>query len=191
MPNDLPPPNADAHLASKYIDWIIDLINKDKLIISKSDLSKFGNLASMKDHYRINLEAYEVEISHSKHPEIGEDIFVMIFNNIKKIDPALPNQRAILAYVNLTREQFEKIKTCADNQVDRQKREAAEKRFKEAMTPIDQVLDQISNKENSSSDPDEKSKKESKKEKPLPEPMALPPVPESAQATQSVGDTSP
>lgn len=173
------PPSADPHLASKYIDWLVELINKDKLEVNHSDLKKF-DISSMEDHYRIDLQKYDVEVSHSKHPKSGEDIYTMIFNNLSRINENNQSERVILAYIHLTKDQFEGFKEAADEQIHRRFREAEEKRFKEAMGPIDDLLDEIaSGKEEKPQEKLEEQKEESSLEAaPLPEPMELPPVPE-------------
>lgn len=195
--SDLPqkpmsPPTADPHQANKYVDWVVELINKDKLEVIHSDLKKF-DLSTMQDHYRISLQSYDVEISHSKHPKSGQDIFVMIFNNLSNISLANNSPRVILAYLNLTREQFEKFKFSSDNQINRKWRQEQERRFKAAMAPVDELLDQIS----SGIIPQEEKPQahehslNSVPEQPLPEPMKLPPVPDNPPQSSSDELSSP
>ena len=45
--------------------------------------------------------------------------------------------------MHLTDNQFKTFKSTAEEQLERKRREAEEKRFKEAMTPIDQILEQL------------------------------------------------
>lgn len=146
------PPNGDSQKAEKYVAWLCDLINKDKLLVNHSDLKKF-ELTCMEDHYRVDLTNYEVEISHSKHPETSADMFVMLFNSLQP-DTNPVSSRSILAFVYLTKEQFLKFKVVADDQIERIRKAAEEKRFKEAMEPINNILEQISLKEAGLSDTD-------------------------------------
>lgn len=137
------PPIGDSQKAEKYIAWLTDLISKDKLLVNHSDLKKF-DISCMEDHYRVNLKDYEVEVSHSKHPETSADMFVLLFNSLQS---STTSSRSILAFVYLTKEQFLKFKVVADDQIERIRKAAEEKRFKEAMHPIDNLLEQISLKE--------------------------------------------
>lgn len=136
------PPGAEPEQAEKYLDWLADLISKDKLIVHHSDLTKF-NVECMRDHYRVDLKSYDVEVSHSKHPKTGEDIFTMIFNNISNLAQNTSG-RVILAYIKLTSNQFNKFRDVAENQQERQRRIEEDKRFKAVMAPVDEVLDQLS-----------------------------------------------
>jgi hypothetical protein len=198
----LPPPTADPQVAAKYVDWLTELINKDKITVNHSDLTKFS-VDCMEDHYRIGLEGYDVELSHSKHPKSGEDIYTMIFNNLAQLGGSQA-QRVILAYIHLTKAQFEKFKSASDTQMHRKWREAEDKRFKEAMSPIDEVLEKISSSNGPSqetlSPQEETSQTEpaSPREEtitnassvqelnmPLPEPMKLPPVPSDTPSSIS------
>lgn len=137
----LAPPGVDSKKAEKYLEKLIPLIDQDKITVSQSDLKKF-NLDCMEDHYRINLTDYEVEVSHSKHPDSGEDLFVMIFNNLKNIHSSQAD-RAILAYIHLTPDQFHQFKASASNQLARKKKQEEERRFDEVMAGVDQVLEEV------------------------------------------------
>lgn len=174
MPEEVPhPPIADPQMAEKYVDWLTDLINQDKLEVSHSDLKKF-DLSCMEDHYRANLMDYDVEISHSKHPKSGEDIYVMVFNNISRISSE-GGKPVILSYAHLTQDQFSMLKGVSDRQISRRLRAEEERKFKEAMKPIDEALDQLSE------DVSEKIQTEDN----LPQPMELPPVPEPSKPEEA------
>jgi len=136
----------------------------------------------MEEHYRIDLSQYDVEISHSKHPKSGEDIYTMIFNNLTQLGENRDLQRVILAFIHLDKKQFEQFKDAADSQIQRKWQEEEEKRFKDVMAPVDQLLKQAEGT-------DEKVEKIAEPEVPkieqsapltdLPEPMKLPPIPDS------------
>ncbi|MBI2600658.1 hypothetical protein HYW42_01780 [Candidatus Daviesbacteria bacterium] len=137
------PPNGDSGQAEKYILQLIKLIDKDLITVSHTDLSRFDP-SSLQFHYRINLKDYQVEISHSKHPDSGKDSYIMLFTNIKNM---IENrcEKLILAYLHLEVAQFNRFKKTADDQLFRIKKAEEEKRLKEALAPVDKVLDQISN----------------------------------------------
>lgn len=137
----LPPPSGDPQKADHYVARLIELIKQDKLIVSRTDLSKFDPSA-LQNHYRLDLQDYEVEISHSKQPDSGKDFYVILFNNLKNISNQC-SEKIILAYIHLSENQFTNFKSVADEQLERKRREAEEKRFKEAMAPIDQALEQL------------------------------------------------
>lgn len=138
----LPPPIGDSEKAETYLGQITDLLTSDKLLVSHTDLSKFDP-TSLQDHYRMDLANYEVEVSHNKKPDSGEDFYVILFNNLKKVNDQC-TEKVILAYMHLTDTQFQKFKTVADDQIERKRKEAEEKRFKEAMAPIDSALESLS-----------------------------------------------
>ncbi len=138
----LPPPVGDQKKADFYLAKLIDLINTDKLVVSRTDLSKFDP-TSLQDHYRLDMKDYEVEISHNKQPNSGQDFYIILFNNLKHINESC-TEKVILAYIHLSDDQFAKFKVVADDQLERKRKEAEEKRFKEAMTPIDQALEELS-----------------------------------------------
>ena len=137
----LPPPSGDTQKADRYLTQIIELINKDKLTVLHTDLARFDP-TSLQDHYRLDLNDYEVEISHNKQPDSGKDFYIMLFNNLKTVSERC-TEKIILAYIHLNAGQFAKFKTVANDQLERKRKEAEEKRFKEAMAPIDSVLEQL------------------------------------------------
>ncbi|MBI2597354.1 hypothetical protein HYW41_04310 [Candidatus Daviesbacteria bacterium] len=137
----LPPPSGDCEKAEKYISQLINLIKIDKLTVTHTDLSKFDP-SSLQDHYRLDLKDYEIEISHSKEPDSGQDFYVILFNNLKYINQQC-SEKVILAYMHLNETLFISFKTTADEQLEKNRKEAEEKRFKEAMNPIDQALEQL------------------------------------------------
>lgn len=137
----LPPPSGDPGKADHYLTQLIELINSDKLLVSHTDLAKFDP-TSLQDHYRLSLKDYEVEISHNKQPDSGKDFYVMLFNNLKLVSDKC-TEKIILAYIHLNVTQFTKFKTVADDQLERKRKEAEEKRFHEAMAPIDSALEQL------------------------------------------------
>lgn len=139
---ELPPPIGDTEKADKYINTLIDLITADKLTVSHTDLAKFDP-TSLQDHYRMDLQDYEIEVSHNKDPDTGQDSFVMLFTNLKHLNEQ-SSPKVILAYIHLNEAQFQKFKTISDDQIFKKRKEAEEKRFKEAMIPIDQILEQLS-----------------------------------------------
>ncbi|MDO8577050.1 MAG: hypothetical protein Q7R82_01775 [Candidatus Daviesbacteria bacterium] len=134
----LPPPSGDSEKADRYLTQLIELINADKLLVSHTDLSKFDP-TSLQNHYRLDLKNYEVEVSHNKQPDSGEDFYVLLFNNLKLVNEKC-TEKVILAYLHITGDKFAKFKTVADDQIERKRKEAEEKRFNEAMTPIDRAL---------------------------------------------------
>lgn len=139
--SQLPPPNGDPEQADKYINQLIDLISTDKLLVSHTDLAKFDP-TSLQDHYRMGLKDYEVEVSHNKQADSGQDSYVILFNNLKYVNDKC-TEKVILAYMNLTEDQFKSFKSTTDEYLDRKRREAEEKRLREAMTPIDDILAQL------------------------------------------------
>ncbi len=134
----LPPPSGDSEKADRYLTQLIELMNSDKILVSHTDLSKFDP-TSLQDHFRLDLKNYEVEVSHNKQPDSGEDFYVLLFNNLKLVNEKC-TEKVILAYLHITGDKFAKFKTVADDQIERKRKEAEEKRFNEAMTPIDQAL---------------------------------------------------
>lgn len=137
----LPPPIGDSEKADHYITRLTELVSTDRLTVSRTDLAKFDP-TSLQDHYRLDLKDYEIEISHNKQPDSGKDFYVVLFNNLKFVSDKC-TEKVILAYVHITEDQFAKFKTVADDQIERKRKEAEEKRFKEAMNPIDQALEQL------------------------------------------------
>jgi hypothetical protein len=137
-----PPPCGDMENAEKYLNWLIDLIQTDKITVTHTDLRKFDP-CSMQDHYFVPMDDYTVEVSHSKNPNTDADSFVMLFNNIKKI-AAGNAEKVILAYIPLSDGQFRKFKLISDQQIERYIRQAEERRFQEAMAPVDQMFQKLS-----------------------------------------------
>lgn len=137
----LPPPNGDAKKADRYINQLIGLISADKLTVLHTDLSRFDP-TSLQDHYRLDLKDYEIEISHNKKPDSGEDFYVILFNNLKYINGKCM-EKIILAYLHLDETQFKNFKSVSDEQLEKKRKEAEEKRFREAMAPVDQMLEQL------------------------------------------------
>jgi molecular chaperone GrpE (heat shock protein) len=138
--NQSNPPKGDFEKAEKYINQLVELLNQKRVEVFHTDLKKFDP-TTLQDHYTIKLEDYQIEISHSKQPNTGKDSYVMIFNNFKNLTDG-KGEKAILAYVYLADSHFSKFKIVADRQIEDRRRAEEEKRFKEAMTPIDSLLDQ-------------------------------------------------
>lgn len=164
----LPPPSGDLEKAEQYITQLIKLIHTDKLLIVHTDLSKF-NPTSLQDHYSLDLKDYETEISHNKQPDSGQDLYIILFNNLKYVNET-HTEKVILAYIHLTEKQFKSFKFASDEQIERKRREAEEKRFKEAMNPVDQILDQLATISEEAADDEvkvEQPKEESTDSRPL------------------------
>lgn len=140
------PPRGDFETAEKYINQLVDLLNDNKIEVYHTDLKRFDP-TTLQDHYTINLKEYQIELSHSKQPESGKDSYVMIFNNMKQISEGSP-AKAILAYIYLADSQFSKFKVVADHFIEQKRKMEEERRFKEALQPIDQLLDQASDESN-------------------------------------------
>lgn len=152
MPNNSPavndqntepiPPLGDSTKAEKYLHQFIQLIESDRLSIYHTDLSKLDP-SSLQDHFRIELQDYAVEISHSKHPSSGKDSYVMLFTYSKR-ESDVNHEKVILAYMRLTDAQFESFKKVALDKIEERRKAEEERRLKEALDPVDQVLEQIS-----------------------------------------------
>lgn len=141
IPPQLPPPSGDPRMADRYLAQLIELINADKLTVSHTDLSKFDP-TSLQNHYRLDLKDYEVEVSHTKQPDSGKDFYILLFNNLKYISEKC-TEKIILAYMHITGDQFKSFKTAVEEQLERRRKEVEEKRFKEAMAPVDQALEEL------------------------------------------------
>ncbi len=137
-----PPPAGDLAKAEKYLNWLMDLISHDKVIVEHTDLQKFES-TTLQDHYQIPLDDYVVEVSHNRNQETEKSTYVMLFNNIHRINMGTAT-KAILAYIPLTEQQFQEFKYTADDQIARKKKEYEDKRFKDAMAPLDELLEKIS-----------------------------------------------
>lgn len=136
-----PPPSGDPQKAAKYVEKLISAIEEDTLTIHHTDLAVFDP-SSLQDHYRIDLKDYEVEISHSKHPESGKDSYIMLFTNLKNV--ANGNcEKIILAYMHLDDSQFMQFRKAYTDQVARIRKAEEEKRLSDALAPIDQALENI------------------------------------------------
>lgn len=134
------PPRGDFEKAEKYVNQLISLINQHRIEVGHTDLKKFDP-TSLKDHYTISLREYQIEISHSQHPNTDKDSYVMIFNNLKNLSSG-QGDKVILAYIYLADSQFSKFKFSADRQIHERERIEEEKKFQEALDPIDQLLNQ-------------------------------------------------
>lgn len=151
MSDQLPPPSGDPEQADRYISQLINLISKDQLTVSHTDLAKFDPTL-LQDHYRLELKDYEVEVSHSKQPDSGKDFYVILFNNLKYINEQ-HSEKVILAYMHLNEHQFKSFKSAVEEQTERKKKALEEKRLNEAMSPIDQALKDLDGKKSSSTIP--------------------------------------
>jgi len=136
------PPKGNSEKAERYINQLVELINQNKLQVFHTDLKRFDP-GSLQDHYTVNLTDYQIEISHSKHPNSGKASYVMIFNNFKHLAQG-SGEKVILAYIYLADAQFSKFKIVADHQLEEKRRTEEEKRFKQAVAPIDSLLSQAS-----------------------------------------------
>lgn len=132
------PPVGDPQKAEKYLNQLIEFIRQDKLLVSHTDLKKFDP-SSLQDHYQLELQDYQIEVSHSKQADSGKDFYTILFNNLKNVREGC-HEKIILAYLNLTSDQFQKFRAIADLQIEKRKKEAEEKRFNEAIAPIEKVF---------------------------------------------------
>lgn len=135
------PPSGDSQKAEKYLNRLIDLIADDKLSVSHTDLSKLDP-SLLQDHYRMELKDYQVEISHSKQPNSGHDSYICLFTNLQQVREGC-TEKVILAYLHLDPTQFHKFKTVADDQLERERRKEEERRFSQAMSKVDEILDEL------------------------------------------------
>lgn len=133
------PPRGDFEKAEKYIGQLVVLLNENRLEVTHTDLKRFDP-TTLQDHYTINLKDYQIEISHSKQPDSGKDSYVCIFNNLKNISQG-SSAKVILAYIYLTDSQFSKFKMVADHQIDQKRKAEEDKRFEQALAPVDELLD--------------------------------------------------
>lgn len=141
QPN-LPPPSGDPARSEKYVSQLITLIEKDKLNIIHTDLSKFDS-SSLEDHFLTQLKDYQVEFSHGKHPQSGKDSYIMLFTNLKHVVNG-GHQKIILAYMHLDDTQFVRVKRAGMEQVERKRRIEEERRLKVALEPVDKLLSEMS-----------------------------------------------
>lgn len=136
------PPSGDPAQAEKYINQLISLIDLDKLDVFHTDLTRFDP-TNLQDHYQMELQEYKLEVSHSKHPSSGKDSYVLVFTNIKNVADG-NSEKIILAYMHLDDSQFMRVRRAFLEQESRKKKMEEERRLKEALKPVDQVLDHIS-----------------------------------------------
>lgn len=139
------PPSGDTKKAQKYIDKLVDFLDSEKIMAVQTDLAQFDP-NSFQDHYRVDLKNYHIEISHSKLPNSGEDVYMMVFTNLQKIrDERLAGKeytnKVILAYTKLTPQQFHQFKTAVQKQIEIIKKREEQKRFDDALKPIDELLE--------------------------------------------------
>ncbi len=139
--SDFYPPSADSEQAEKYINKLVKLMDHDIAIVHHTDLSKF-DFSTFEDHYWIDLDNFRIEVSHSKRPDTGIDSYVIIFTNIKHMQDN-PQDKVILAYIHLHSNQFIKFKSSAQDQLERRRKEEEEKKFKEAMSGVDEALEKL------------------------------------------------
>ncbi len=135
------PPKGDEQKGEKYVSDLIRLIEQGKVQVNKTDLSQF-NPSSLQNHYRLDLDDFQIEISHSTHLESGTNSFVIIFNNLKNIADG-NTEKAILAYIHLTEEQYRRFHSTAEQQIEKLKKIEDEKRFIEAVRPLDNRLAEL------------------------------------------------
>lgn len=187
-----PPPAGDPQKAERYLNTLIDLINLDRLTVTHSDLKRFDP-TSLQDHYRCRLDEYEVEVSHSKAADSGKNSYVMVFSNLRILQDN-PGNRIILAFTYLTEEQFAKFKKASDEQLERERIRMEERRFKEAMLPIDSALEKLlsekfSEEKAKEEDADETAPETPTESEPSLEPVAHEDLP-AEETTESL-DTTP
>ncbi len=132
------PPRGDEAKGEKYIQDLINLIDNGKIQVHKTDLSQF-NPSALQSHYRVDLDDFQIEISHSSHLETGANSFVIIFNNLKNIADG-NTEKAILAYIHLTEIQYQRFLRAAENQLEKLRKIEDEKRFIRAVQPLDDKL---------------------------------------------------
>lgn len=147
---DIPPPSGDPKQAEKYINQLIELIDSDALEVSHTDLAKFDP-TSLQDHYYLELKEYRVEVSHSKYPNSGKDSYIILFTNIKNLSDGSA-EKIILAYMHLEENQFARFKKISLGQMERRRKAEEEKRLKNALEPVDRILQDFST--NSTDSPD-------------------------------------
>lgn len=141
MDQTTPPPFGDAQKAERYLSTIVGLINLDKIKVTPTNLNQLAQ-SSLKDHFRINLEEYEIEISHNRSLETKISTFVMLFSNtsLLKVGKA---DKVILAYLHLNEDQFNLFREAAFDQIERGQKHIAEEKFREVMAPIDQIFEKL------------------------------------------------
>ena len=146
-----PPPIGDPKKADKYINSLVRLISKDKVALTQTDLNKF-DVATMQNHYRVDLGEYDVEVSHSVQAETNKDFYTIIFNNLKKLQDG-KSDKVVLGYIHLVDEQYSRFKVVADEYLERRRKEADKERFAENLAPIEQLLEYMDPEENTPNEP--------------------------------------
>ncbi len=136
-----PPPRGDEQKGEKYLKTLIGLITTDKVKVVHTDLNKFDP-SNLYDHYRIDVKDYQIEVSHSKQANTGADSFVLIFTNLKNVQEGTC-EKVILAYTDLSAEQFQRFKHASDEQLEKVRKAEEEKRFNAALEPLDQTLEEL------------------------------------------------
>lgn len=132
------PPKGDEQKGEKYVTDLIRLIDQGKVQVNKTDLNQF-NPSSLQNHYRLDLDDFQIEVSHSTHLETGANSFVIIFNNLRNIADG-NTEKAILAYIHLTEEQYRRFYSTAEEQIEKLKKIEDEKKFIDAVRPLDDRL---------------------------------------------------
>ncbi len=140
------PPKGDEAKGEKYIADLIRLLESGKIQVYKTDLSQF-NPSSLQSHYRIDLDDFQIEISHSTHLETGTHSYVIIFNNLKKIADGNTG-KAILAYIHLNETQYLRFHKAAELQIEKLQKIEDEKRFLQAVRPFDDKIAQLEGSSN-------------------------------------------
>jgi len=143
--NTQPPPGGDPQRAESYIKLLVQLLSDNKLIATHTDLTKFDPNA-LQDHYRVNISNYQIEVSHSKQPLTGRDMYVLLFINSPSVEDFY-NAKGIIAYLILSDTQFKRFKDVAEEQIETRRKVEEEKRFAKAIKPIDELLDKIAKEE--------------------------------------------
>ncbi|MBI2022410.1 hypothetical protein HYS97_00980 [Candidatus Daviesbacteria bacterium] len=138
-----PPVSEDPKKAEKYVNMLISLLKDDKASVRHTDLSQFDP-TSLQDHYWMDLKDFQVEVSHSKNYQTGEDSYVIIFNNLKHVEGG-NTEKVILSYIHLNSNQFIRFKNTADEQLNQTRKEKEEARFDSAMAPIENKLEELTN----------------------------------------------
>lgn len=138
----LVPPSGDSKQAEKYIIQLKALVDADKVTVSHTDLSRFDP-STLQDHYRLELKDHSVEISHSKHPDNGNDSFVILFTNLQNIRDGC-TEKIILAYMHLSPDQFKSFALTVNQQDQRIKKAEETKRLSQALAPVDAVIEELS-----------------------------------------------
>lgn len=136
------PPVGSPEEADNYIKTLIKLVDHDKLEVSHTDLKQFDP-STLQDHYRVTLgDDYEIEVSHSKAPDSEKEFYIILFNQLNRIQEVCVNKN-ILGYIHLTPAQFGTFKNAADSYLNKKKIAEEHEKFKSALSPIDDRLSQL------------------------------------------------